>query len=107
MNKPTAPALAAALATTLALLLPGAAGAAPGTHGYGYQLMTPEERAAHRERMRAFATPEEREAYRREHHERMRERAEARGLRIPDAPLPRGKGMGHGPQDGRGRGWQR
>ncbi len=103
MNNTTAPALVAALA----LLLPGAGGASPGTHGYGYQLMTPEERSAHRERMRTFATAQEREAYRREHHERMRERAEARGMRIPDAPLPRGRGMGHGPRDGRGGGWQR
>lgn len=39
---------------------------------YGYQLMTPEERAAHRQTMRSLDTAEAREAYRLEHHEAMR-----------------------------------
>ena len=42
---------------------------------YGWQLMTRQERAEYRARMRSLRTAQERERFRREHHERMQERA--------------------------------
>lgn len=68
---------------------------------YGSDLMTPEERAEHREKMRSLKTPEEREAFRLEHHKKMQERAKERGVTIPEVPPPHGGGMG--PRGGRGR----
>ncbi len=62
---------------------------------YGWQLMTPEERAEHREKMHSFQTEEEREAYRQEHHKLMQERAEEKGVTLPESPLEQGKGKGH------------
>ena len=61
---------------------------------YGSQLMTKQERAEHRVEMRAAKTKEEREQIRKEHHERMKERARARGVSLPDEPPARGGGMG-------------
>ena len=70
---------------------------------YGSQLMTPEERADHRAMMRSL-TPSEREAYRAQHHEAMKERAESMGLSLPDQP-PAHRGFGRrGPVYGYGRG---
>ena len=61
---------------------------------YGSQIMTPQERAEHRDRMRAARTAEEREQVRAEHHERMVERAKERGVTLPDEPPMRGgRGM--------------
>lgn len=68
---------------------------------YGSQLMTPQERAEYRARMRVVKTAEEREELRKEHHERMKERAAARGVTLPDEPPARGGGLGLG--RGRGR----
>jgi len=68
---------------------------------YGSQLMTPQERAEQRAKMRAAKTAEEQEQIRREHHERMAVRAKERGVTLPDEPLTRGGGMGAG---GRGMG---
>lgn len=68
---------------------------------YGSQLMTPQERAEQRAKMRAAKTAEEQEQIRREHHERMTVRAKERGVTLPDVPLTRGGGMGAG---GRGMG---
>jgi len=62
---------------------------------YGSQLMTREERAEHRAKMRAAKTRDEREQVRKEHHERMKERAKAQGLALPDEPPARGS-MGPG-----------
>jgi hypothetical protein len=76
---------------------------------YGSQLMTQQERNEFRAKMRAAKTAEERERIRKEHHERMKERARARGLMLPDEPPDRGSGMrsgkaGTGPGGGdRGR----
>lgn len=73
---------------------------------YGSQLMSPEERAEHRAKMRSLP-PSEREAYRSEHHEAMKERAESMGLSLPDQPPShrgfgrRGQGYGYG-RGGRG-----
>nr|MDA8165639.1 hypothetical protein [Desulfobacteraceae bacterium] len=79
---------------------------------YGSQLMTPEERAAYRERLRLAATPEERERIRREHHEQMRQRAAEWGATLPNEPPEQpggamrqngmGRGGGMGPGGGRG-----
>jgi len=61
---------------------------------YGSQLMTAQERAEHRDRMRAAKTLEEREQIRAEHHERMQARAKERGVTLPDQPpMRRGPGM--------------
>lgn len=72
-------------------------------HIYGSQMMTEQERNAYRARMQAAKTNEEREQIRMEHHERMRERAKAQGLSMPDSPPPRGGGMGGGMGGGKGK----
>jgi len=67
---------------------------------YGSQLMTEQERAEFRAKMRAAKTAEEREQVRKEHHERMEVRAKERGLTLSDEPPLRGGGMGPGPGPG-------
>lgn len=69
---------------------------------YGYELMTPQERLEHRNKMRSFETQREREAYRLEHHKQMQERARVKGLTLPD--MPRGTGAGMGRRGGMGSG---
>lgn len=76
---------------------------------YGSQLMTKQERAEHRSNLRAAKSAEERKRIRKEHHERMKERAKLRGVTLHDEPPtrgddmgPRGGGMGQG-GGGRGR----
>lgn len=87
--------------------------AAPGEDApvFGAQIMTEQERAEHRERMRAAGTPEEREQVRLEHHKQMVERARERGVTLPEEPPMRGgmgpgagKGLGAGMGPGAGRG---
>ena len=63
---------------------------------YGWQLMTQQERAEHRQKMQGFNTFEERETYRLEHHKLMQERAREQGMNLPDVPLPQGRGIGGG-----------
>lgn len=63
---------------------------------YGGQLMTQQERNEYRTNMQAAKTAEEREQIRQEHHERMKERAKAQGVTLPDEPPARGGGMGPG-----------
>jgi len=63
---------------------------------YGSQLMTKEEKAQERAKMRTAKTAEEREKIRKEHHESMQERAKERGLTLPDDPPARVGGMGSG-----------
>jgi hypothetical protein len=70
----------------------------------GRDLMTPEELAAHREKLRGFETQEERAAYRAEHHAKMLARAKERGVELPPQGCPKGGGMGMGPGGGRGPG---
>lgn len=60
---------------------------------YGSQMMTRAERNEYRARMRAAKTAEERERIRTEHHEQMKQRAQARGITLPDQP-PAGRGPG-------------
>jgi hypothetical protein len=63
---------------------------------YGSQLMTREERTEYHAQMRKMKTPQEREAFRIEHHKRMQERARERGLDMPDTPPAKAGGMGPG-----------
>ena len=67
---------------------------------FGHQIMTEEERQEHRETMRGLETPEERQRYREEHHQRMLERAREKGVTLPEEPGERGRG--EGPRPGRG-----
>lgn len=67
---------------------------------YGWELMSEQERIQHREKMRSFKTEQEREAYRKEHHIRMQERAHERGLSLPDTPRPMGQGRQGGSMGG-------
>ncbi len=53
----------------------------------GYGLMTPEERAAHQQKMRSFTNREECQAYVAEHHAEMAKKAQAKGMNLPS---PRG-----------------
>lgn len=79
---------------------------------YGWQLMTPNEVAAHRTNLRNLP-PAERVAYRARHHEEMKQRAETKGLVLPDQPQFAGAGRrvgagGYGPGCGfRGLGGRR
>lgn len=98
----------ASLITVVALLAPAISMAEEGGQSqepvkkqvreriYGSQLMTRQERAEHRAKMRGLKTPEEREAYRLEHHKKMQERAKEKGLTLPEEPPARGGGMGGG-----------
>ena len=74
---------------------------------FGSDLMTEQERAENRNRMRVLRTEEEREQFRKEHHEQMKERAKARGLSLPADPPTQGRGAGPrsgNPPAGAGRG---
>jgi len=72
---------------------------------YGHQLMTQQERNAHRAKMRSAKTYEEQQRIRNEHHEQMKVRAKEKGVTLPDAPpANRGPGMGPGPGGGMGPG---
>lgn len=76
---------------------------------YGWNLMSEQERIQHQETMRNLKTNEERERYRIEHHEKMKQRAQERGVTIPEMPRDRmrnngmGSGMGSGMGGGKGR----
>jgi hypothetical protein len=61
---------------------------------YGSQLMTQQERSEYRAKMRTAKTAEEREQMRKEHHERMKQRAAERGVTLTEEPPARGRGMG-------------
>jgi len=101
--------MVSALAATLSLPAATAFAADQQEQIYGSQLMTQQERNEYRARMQAANTAQEREQIRAEHHERMKERAQARGVSIPDEPPARrgGKaanrgGPGRGAGAGRG-----
>lgn len=70
-----------------------AAGTKSGATGaeqvFGWQLMTPQERAAYQQKMRAAKTPKERATIRAEHHKEMLERAKQQGVTLPEVPPPR------------------
>lgn len=69
---------------------------------YGWQLMTPEERAAHSAKMRSLKTAQEREQFRLEHQKQMEERARERGVTLSHEPM--GQGPAGGPGGGMGPG---
>lgn len=71
---------------------------------YGSQLMTYKERRAYQAKMRSLKTAEEREAFRKQHHEQMKARAEKMGKTLPDEPPAQGMGMGRGMGPGGGMG---
>lgn len=71
---------------------------------YGRQLMTQEELQEHHRMMQSLDTPEARQEYREQHHQRMLERARERGVTLPDEPGMKGKGMKHGQGMGNGQG---
>ncbi|MFQ5846690.1 MAG: hypothetical protein ACE5IQ_03340 [Candidatus Methylomirabilales bacterium] len=72
--------------------------------GMGRRLMSREEWQAHRQTMQRLS-PEERQRYREQWHEKMVERARERGITMPETPGPhRGQGMGMGPGRGMGSG---
>lgn len=72
---------------------PGGAGMGPGARGMrfqfsqrntaGWNLMTPEERAAHRQKMMSAKTYEECKAAQEENHRQMEERAKGKGRTLP------------------------
>lgn len=104
-------ALAAALATAAAWSFAADSAPAEGVQNEpapitrparGWQLMTPEERAAHRDAMLNARTPEERQALREQQHKLMQERAAAQGIALPDEPGPYGRGWKHGRGPGHG-----
>lgn len=72
----------------------------------GRQMMTDEEHAEQREKMRSAGSREEREKVRAEHHEKMKARAKEQGMSIPDNPPSRsqGEGMRGGMGGGQGGG---
>ena len=76
---------------------------------YGWELMTPEERTAYRDQMRALKTEEERRAFQVEHHQRMQERAKERGVSLSESPRSQRRGVGRseGEMGGRGGGGSR
>ena len=71
---------------------------------WGRQLMTQQERTEYRAKMFAGKSAEEREQIRKENHEAMKKRAEARGMTIPDELPARGTGRGSGGGMGGGMG---
>lgn len=77
---------------------------------YGWELMSVEERAQHRAKLRSLNTEEEREAFRQEHHKLMQARAREKGVTLPEVPRQRmmnrniGGGAGTGAGGGGGGG---
>jgi hypothetical protein len=65
---------------------------------YGSQLMTPQERSEHQNKMSSLKTEQEREAYRIDHHNQMQERAKVQGVTLPKTPPNQSTGMGRGPR---------
>jgi hypothetical protein len=61
---------------------------------FGSQLMTEGESKEYREQMRRAKSDQERAEIRAQHHERMKARAEHRGVSLPDEPHMRGRGYG-------------
>ena len=71
---------------------------------YGSQLMTQTERNQYRAQMRNLKTAQEREAFRLQHHEQMKVRAQEKGVALPDQPPMGGAGFGPGAGAGVGAG---
>jgi cell division protein FtsB len=79
---------------------------------YGSQLMTATERSEYQTKMRALKSDSERDAFRLEHHEKMKTRALEKGVTLPNSPPAAGaatkgnSGIGVGPGSGMGKGLQ-
>ena len=77
---------------------------------YGSQLMTPAERTEYQSKMRALKTDKERDAFRLDHHDKMKVRAAEKGVTLPNTPPAVGtgpkanSGMGASPGSGMGAG---
>ena len=77
---------------------------------YGSQLMTAAERTEYQSKMRAFKTDKERDAFRLDHHDKMKVRAAEKGVTLPNSPPAAGTGpkanagQGVGPGAGMGTG---
>jgi hypothetical protein len=77
---------------------------------YGSQLMTPAERTEYQSKMRALKTDKERDAFRLDHHDKMKVRAAEKGVTLPNSSPAVGagpkanSGMGAGPGSGMGAG---
>lgn len=90
-------------------LMLGAADAADTPPITGRSLMTEQERAEHRDRMRNMENQQEREVYREQAHDQMRERAKTEGQTLPEQPRAPGgarfdgRGGRYGAGGGRGR----
>ena len=69
----------------------------PAGFAAGQQLMTPEERTAHQEKMRSAKTPEERQKLAEATRTEMQKRAKEKGITFPETPGP---GAGFGPRFG-------
>ncbi|HEX8988085.1 MAG TPA: hypothetical protein VF816_08990 [Rhodocyclaceae bacterium] len=92
-NKLRALALLAILAAAPLALAQGGPGRGPGGGGgryaigqgntVGWMLMTPEERAAHRQKMWSFSNYDDCKAYQAEHHQAMEARAKEQGKTLP------------------------
>ena len=85
--------LAGAFAFSLGLALAAETATTP-PQVYGSQLMTLQERATMRTKMRAAKTPEERATLRAEHHKLMQQRARELGVELPNTPPAGGMGPG-------------
>ena len=77
---------------------------------YGSQLMTVAERTEYQSKMRALKSDKERDAFRLDHHDKMKVRAAEKGVTLPNTPPAVGagpkanSGMGAGPGSGMGAG---
>ena len=77
---------------------------------YGSQLMTAAERTEYQSKMRALKTDKERDAFRLDHHDKMKVRAAEKGVTLPNSPPAVGagpkanSGMGAGTGSGMGAG---
>ena len=99
--KPRAQVTALLAALTLTA---GSAMAADPVPVAGRQLMTEQEQAQMRTRMRNATTEEERARIRAEEHALIRERAAAQGITLPETPPAQGQGLGLGQGTGQGMG---
>ncbi len=72
---------------TMFLLMAGVAGAIETKEIYGYQLMSPLERAEYKAEMRSLKTEADRQDYLQEHHEEMDERAHEEGVELVDGVI--------------------
>lgn len=76
---------------------------------YGSQLMSNAERSEYQSKMRSLKTDKDRDAFRLDHHEKMKVRAAEKGITLPAVPPGAGPGTktgsGTGTGEGAGQGW--